>query len=276
MMLLAVGVALTLGHSEADGPGPVVPDVAVVRCQTCGVETTAVVDQIVRLQKAPSRREREQAARALRKVDWHCHPQVLGALAFSLLHDCDGDVREEVAQTLTKLAPCVPVVHEALRRSAACDPDRATRKWAGRGLRALATRCEAPCNACGTATGAPVALPGDAVILPGTEIPARPPAPGNGTVIEPPADLIPSPPVDSRVVPPAGLAPLPPSDPAPGDGLDPLPPPAEEPNLAPKPAPAVEREADRRDADPRATRPTWGRPRVASLLPRFLRPNRSR
>ena len=49
------------------------------------------------------------------------------------------EVREEVAETLAKLAPCTPVAHQALRRAAECDPDHATRKWAQKAL-TLATR----------------------------------------------------------------------------------------------------------------------------------------
>ena len=122
-------------------------------CDVCGVRQAAVLAEITRLQTCPNWRKRDDAAHALRKVDWHCHPEVVDALAYSLLRDCEEEVREEAAETLAKLAPCTPVAHQALTQAADCDPDHATRKWARRALKAMAGRCEAPCQVCGPTPG---------------------------------------------------------------------------------------------------------------------------
>ena len=122
-------------------------------CDVCGIRRAAVLTEITRLQTCPNWRKRDDAAHALRKVDWHCHPEVVDALAYSLLRDCEEEVREEAAETLAKLAPCTPVAHQALKQAADCDPDHATRKWARRALKAMAGRCEAPCQVCGPTPG---------------------------------------------------------------------------------------------------------------------------
>ena len=122
-------------------------------CDVCGIRRAAVLTEITRLQTCPNWRKRDDAAHALRKVNWHCHPEVVDALAYSLLRDCEEEVREEAAETLAKLAPCTPVAHQALMQAADCDPDHATRKWARRALKAMAGRCEAPCQVCGPTPG---------------------------------------------------------------------------------------------------------------------------
>src|SRR5947209_2833855 len=110
-------------------------------CITCGEPPAAILTDIQVLQTCPNWRERDRAARRLRRYDWHCHPEVAAVLATALLTDRCEEVREEAAESLTRLAPCVPEAHAALRHAADADPDRATRKWARRGLRALGGRC---------------------------------------------------------------------------------------------------------------------------------------
>ncbi len=178
-------------------------------CDVCGIRRAAVLTEITRLRTCPKWRQRDDAAHALRRVDWHCHPEVVDALAYSLLRDCEEEVREEAAETLAKLAPCTPVAHQALRQAADCDPDHATRKWARRALKAMTRRCEAPCQACGP-------TPGGYVVSPQVDAPTDFPepllAPGEILVPQSGREIFPSPPMDSTIVPPAdapGWAPVP-------------------------------------------------------------------
>ena len=184
-------------------------------CGECGLEKSAVVAHIVRMQKSPNRRDREDSAHDLRKVDWRCHPEVLGALSFTLLRDCDEDVRQEAAESLTKMGACTPAVHESLARAASLDPDRATRKQARRGLRALARRCTGSCRVCDPGLS-PSILEGPILIeSPASFLEAMPSARSRLDApefepISPPAPPR-NGPVDSRVLPPPSeLAPLPP------------------------------------------------------------------
>ncbi|MDR3636265.1 MAG: HEAT repeat domain-containing protein [Isosphaeraceae bacterium] len=142
MLAATLGVTLVVAQSVLGGS-------AGSTCAACGVEKSAMFDQIERLQTSPNWREREKAAHALRRFDWRCHPEVAEVLATALLTDRHEEVREESAQSLTKMAPCVPIVHTALNRAASLERDRATRHWAKKGLKALNHRCDAPCAACG-------------------------------------------------------------------------------------------------------------------------------
>jgi hypothetical protein len=184
-----------------------------------------VTEAIVRMQKSPSWRARDNAAHALRKFDWRCHPEVVGALTYTLLNDGRKEVREEAAQSLTKMAPCLAVAHEALARAANDDPDLFTRLWARKGLRALGGRCEGACQVCGPASplpggqeiviSAPSKVPGEVpTAAPDREpgfTPAPAPAPEAGEATSAPALETPAPPIDSRVEPPpTELSPLPP------------------------------------------------------------------
>src|SRR5512135_3191626 len=202
MIVMSWGVVLILAQSVFGGPGhePSGP----ARCDVCGVETAAVTDQIIRMQKSPNWRARDNAAHALRKFDWRCHPEVVEALAYTLLHDCEEEVREEAAQSLTKMAPCLAVAHEALNRAADDDADHSTRCWARKGLRALGGRCEGTCKVCGPDLVGPVTpLPaGHASVISGPTIvpsevpvPVPNPEPAPGAASMPPG-------------PPSGLAPL--------------------------------------------------------------------
>jgi hypothetical protein len=256
MITTTLGLALIVAQSAAGWHGH--DDRATASCDVCGMERSSVVSEIVRLQKSPNWRAREDAARDLRKVDWRYHPEVLGALAYSLLHDGEEEVREEAAQSLTRMQACAPVVHEALTRAAACDPDGATRRQARRGLRNLARRCEAPCTVCGTAVVSTRVIgpaPGAPVLGPLDVAPRLSPAP-----VEPAVAPSPPAPIDSSVSPPAPTE------------LVPLPPPADELKPAGGGLTPQGESATRSGSTRTAARPVVARPRVVTLLPRFLRP----
>ena len=223
------GLVILLSQSVLGGHKHRDKDDGVVRCEQCGVEKSALLDQIVRLQNAPKWRDRERAAHSLRRFNWRCHPEAAEVLAYSLLNDGNDEVREEAAQSLTKMGPCLPVVHIALSRAASADPDRSTRHAARKGLKVFRHPCDGPCLACGTVVGdTPVVVPGATIL----GIPAGP---------LPPAKL--APPIDSRVEPsarsprtevpetaPLDLAPIPLEGPAET-------PPAISPPLSPLPDP---------------------------------------
>jgi hypothetical protein len=223
MIAASWSVVLILAQAACGGHGPKSPGPGT--CDVCGVETAMVTETIVRMQQSPNWRARDNAAHALRKFDWRCHPELVGALAYTLLHDGRREVREEAAQSLTKMAPCVAVAHEALARAARVDPDLLTRLWARKGLRALDGRCEGACQVCGPASplpggeeiviSAPSKVPGEVPsAVPDREpvlTPAPTPAPEAGGAPTAPAPETPAPPIDSRVEPPpTELSPLPP------------------------------------------------------------------
>jgi hypothetical protein len=151
IVLLAGAAAGGLLHKDR-GPGC---------CDACGVNTARIWREIATLEACPKWRERDDAAQELREFDWRCHPEIVPALAAALLRDCEEEVREEAAESLAKLAPCVPMAHEALHRAAASDPDHATRKWARRALARLErSRCEGVCRVCGPIAGrVPIPVP---------------------------------------------------------------------------------------------------------------------
>ena len=68
--------------------------------------------------------------RALGKYDWKCHPEAADALADALLHDDKALVRQEAAEALAKMKPCLPAAHEAVAKAARCDDCFLTRLWA--------------------------------------------------------------------------------------------------------------------------------------------------
>lgn len=186
-MLATLGIGITLIGASLGFTGHNLPKEGC--CDVCGVESAAVTVLIDRLQHSPRWRQRDNAAHALRKFSWKCHPEVPIVLANALLHDCKGEVREEAAESLTKLAPCMPEVHEALQRAALCDPHHATRKWAAKGLKAIGNHCIGECVVCvpsGSTTiyEAPVPTPAPN---------AWPSSPGDsqGPIIVPPTELEP-------------------------------------------------------------------------------------
>lgn len=164
-------------------------------CGECGMEQVFIANQIQILQTSPRWRSRDNAAHALRKVDWKCHPVVATALVQAMLTDCEEEVREEAAETLAKLAPCLPEVHMALAQAAEHDPDHATRKWARRGLKALGKKCEGACQVCGPVSGPTVVEP---PLLPFSSEP---------TAIEPqvPSVFLSPDPLPPSTIPPSGL-----------------------------------------------------------------------
>jgi hypothetical protein len=169
---LGIGVGLigmSLGFSGHHQPA------TAACCDVCGVESATVNELLFRLQNCPQWRKRDNAAHALRKVSWKCHPEVPAALAYSMLHDCEEEVREESAQSLAKLAPCLPEVHLALQQAACNDPDHATRKWAKRGLKVIGKHCAGECVVCapGTVVETIEVIPDPAtppIVIPPTEL----------------------------------------------------------------------------------------------------------
>jgi HEAT repeat protein len=160
-------------------------------CDACGVQTAFVSEQIARLQTCPRWKDRDHAAHELRHVDWRCHPEVVHALVAALLHDCDEEVREESAQSLAKLAPCVAEAHAALCLSARCDPDHSTRHWARKALAKLHGRGGGPCQVCAApraVLASPQPLPEPALAPVGSQ----PPPELLGPNLEPPLDSAPS------------------------------------------------------------------------------------
>ena len=136
-------------------------------CRSCLEDAREVAERIAIMQRHPSWRKRDGAARDLRDYDWHRHPELAPALAASLLNDPHEEVREEAAESLSKLAPCDPSAHVALRQAAIADPDHATRKWARRGLERLEGRCLGDCLICGPAPAAPASIVVNDPIVPG-------------------------------------------------------------------------------------------------------------
>jgi len=144
------------------------------------------------LRASPRWRARDDAAHRLGKVSWRKHPQILPALVAALTCDPEEEVREEAAESLGKLAPCIAEVHEGLATAARRDPDGAVRRQAKKALKSLGTFCEDPCGACDPGLvierraidSEPVFvdLPMDAFPVPADELPP-------GTIVVPPADL---------------------------------------------------------------------------------------
>lgn len=139
VILIGTGGLFDLFHCKDTGP----------TCSDCDTEVAEVSRLLCVLQTNPLWIKRDNAAHALRKVDWQCHPEVAEALATSLLRDRNKHVREEAAESLACMAPCLPTVHLALLQASKCDPDRSTRKWAARALDNLEEECTSTCTACG-------------------------------------------------------------------------------------------------------------------------------
>lgn len=233
LLLLAPAVPGFSGHHR---PAP-----AAACCDVCGVESAEVLTLITTMQNCPRWRARDNAAHDLRRVSWRCHPEAAQALAATMLRDCEEEVREEAAESLAKMKPCLPEIHAALARAAKCDPDHSTRKWARKGLDAIGDRCVAQCDACGIDETLPVEY-----IVP------RPVRRDSYRVI-PATPVVP---YDPPIAPPAGDV-LPPSE---------LPPMPDE--TSPFLSPAASRRRDNR-LEP-------GRPAPRLTLGRILRPGASR
>jgi hypothetical protein len=106
-------------------------------CEACGVRYSSIENTIHRLRTARKTDDREDAARALGRVRWQCHPEVVIALCNSLLGDPKDDVREEAAEALERLRAPLAEAHAALRRAAMTDSDSGVRKKSRRALQAL-------------------------------------------------------------------------------------------------------------------------------------------
>lgn len=187
LLLLTGAVPGFTGHHR--------PAARVACCDTCGVETARVAVLIQRLQRCPRWRDRDNAAHALRKVDWKCHPEAALALVTAMMRDCEEEVREEAAESLAKMKPCLPEVHAALALAARCDPDHATRKWARRGLKSVEDRCLASCDVCGP----------DAAIPTRYVVPSRPDGAIGQPLVIPPTYELPSAPPVYELSPPSEL-----------------------------------------------------------------------
>ena len=128
----------------------------------------AVDRELAILRCSPRWRERDNAAHRLAKYSWARNPQMLPALVAALTGDPQDDVRGEAAETLGKLAPCVPEVHEALGFAAARDPKFGVRHQAKKALKSLGKVCAAPCSACdpGVVIEREVIVPGPIEVVP--------------------------------------------------------------------------------------------------------------
>ena len=134
-------------------------------CSVCSEEDPVVLRQVMKLQTASHWIARRKAARVLSKYDWKCHPEAAEALADALLHDDKALVRQEAAEALAKMKPCLPAAHEAVAKAARCDDCFLTRLWAKKALKAIGKSCEADCSICGPSE--------DVEIEPGLPIAAR-------------------------------------------------------------------------------------------------------
>lgn len=180
---------------------------AVGCCDVCGVGSAEVAGLIREMQCHPKWRKRDNAAHDLREFDWRCHPEAAQALAAAMLCDPEEEVREEAAESLAKMKPCLPEVHAALARASRCDPDHATRKWARRGLEAVGERCVAQCGVCGVDPALPaqyvVPVPAGSIREVVPVVPYEPPLAPPVEEIMPPSELPPGPEAESPFLAPA-------------------------------------------------------------------------
>lgn len=124
--------------------------------RACESQAITVARLIQQLQHCPNWRVRDDAAHELRRFAWKCHPGLAEALATALVTDPEEEVREEAAESLKVIKPCLPIVQSALERAANCDRDFATRHQARKALRGLG-HCSASCSWCGVKAPQPIA-----------------------------------------------------------------------------------------------------------------------
>ncbi len=178
-------MSLVLMAAGSMGPRHCGHDVVRQECTTCDEESPAVARQIHRLQSA-GWIARKKAARALRSYDWKSHPEAAEALAEALLHDDCRLVRQQAAESLAKMRPCLPTVHEAVARAARCDRSLLARHWAKKALKSLGKTCVESCSICEVEDLGPwrgegaVILPDDSRIdpLPSAIVPIPEQSPG--------------------------------------------------------------------------------------------------
>ncbi len=179
-------------------------------CTVCTEEAPAVLAQISRLESCSGWMARRKAARVLRRYDWKSHPEAAEALSEALLHDDCNLVRQEAAESLARMRPCLPDVHAAVLKAAKCDPSLLTRCAARKALKSLGKSCIEPCSICGPAD----VLPGE-VVLPMP--PSTGPLPLDSTVEPLPAEPmeVPGSPSDLSPFSPGASPPLPSAVPGP-------------------------------------------------------------
>jgi hypothetical protein len=211
LLLVSSAGALPCGHGKVRE-----------ECTVCAEETSAVHEQISRLESCSGWMARRKAARALRKFDWKCHPEAAEALAGALLNDDCGLVRQEAAESLSRMRPCLAVVHEAVARAAKCDASLLTRCWAKKALKSLGKACADACSICGPGNSAE----GDESL---PLVPRSAPLPMDSAVepLPPARMVVPSNPSEVSPFSPSVSPPLP----APGSGSLLSPDPAEGPVL---------------------------------------------
>lgn len=112
-------------------------------------ESVQVRRRIEVLTRCPEWRRRDDAAHDLREHDWRAYPEAALTLAVALRVDPHEEVREEAAESLLKLAPCLPEVHAALLAASRTERDPATRRLVSRSLEKVADRCDVECAFCG-------------------------------------------------------------------------------------------------------------------------------
>src|SRR5262245_53454926 len=120
MITAMMSVLLVLGSTV--GGSPCVHARLTGECSACVDESAEIQEQIGRLQSCRGWIARRKAVRALRRYDWKNHPEAAEALAEAVSNDDCGLVRQEAVQSLAKMGPCLPAVHEAVARAAKCDP----------------------------------------------------------------------------------------------------------------------------------------------------------
>ncbi|WP_165244814.1 HEAT repeat domain-containing protein [Paludisphaera soli] len=120
-----------------------------VECSDCGADFAAVEEQVVKLRTAPHWIARRKAARALRSYDWKQHPDAVEALSEAVRRDRQCLVRQEAAESLGKMKPCLPVAHEALSCAAKGDSSLIARLAAKKALKSVGKGCVEPCDVCG-------------------------------------------------------------------------------------------------------------------------------
>ncbi|WP_406696742.1 HEAT repeat domain-containing protein [Singulisphaera sp. Ch08] len=268
MLTATIGTALIICQSALGGHGH--HGSKVEACDSCGEKSGVILATVSRLQTSPRWRERDDAANDLRDFDWRCHPEIVGVLAFTLLNDPEEEVREEAAESLAKMAPCLPVAHSALSQAAENDRDFATRHWARKGLKALRGRCEGTCEVCVPGTSDEIVLPTS--IVGETFAPGLPVIPGKTlgvpqfeSSVDSSIPLAPfptdSPAVESSPLAPIEASPIPPVD-SNDMSLEPLPLEAPGPSAA-RSGPKTSR--------PEETKKVAQAPSRRRSLPRFMR-----
>ena len=171
-------------------------------CEGCGGQPSSLQNAIRVLRTSPKWKARDDAADALRKFDWRRHPEAVLALCDALLLDPKDDVREEAAESLKKMAPCVPMAHAALSQAAASDPEDDVREEARDALKSIGKRCVVECQVCGPPTAGavvhgPAAIPPDwmPILAPDRgAFPSPAPVPDTSPVLEaiPPTTIPPT------------------------------------------------------------------------------------